>query len=52
MGSLLAVFWTWYLTAGNESEIKRVRRERIRAERDGGVFLGDDVRIFGEMERE
>lgn len=51
IGSLIANLWTWYLTNANEKEIQRVRRERISAERNGGVFLGDDIQVLGDCER-
>jgi hypothetical protein len=42
--SWLANVWTWYLTHDNEEDIKRVRRLRIKANRDGKVWAGADVK--------
>ncbi|PSN59479.1 permease of the major facilitator superfamily [Corynespora cassiicola Philippines] len=38
--------WTWWVTRGLEREVKRVRRLRKKAEREGRVFVGQDVRVF------
>lgn len=43
----LATLWTWWLTREVESDVKRVRRLRIVAEKQGQVFAGDDVKIHG-----
>ncbi|CAG8977545.1 hypothetical protein HYALB_00012351 [Hymenoscyphus albidus] len=40
--------WTWFLTRNVEWDVLRVRRLRIKAEREGCVFTGDDVRVFEE----
>ncbi|KAJ0114682.1 vitamin h [Diaporthe amygdali] len=37
--------WVWYLTRVSEADVLRVRKLRIRAEREGRVWAGDDVRI-------
>jgi hypothetical protein len=42
--SWLANIWTWYLTHENEEDIKRVRRLRVKANRDGAVWAGEDVK--------
>ncbi|KAH0837007.1 putative pantothenate transporter [Fonsecaea pedrosoi] len=42
--SWIANVWTWYLTHENEEDVKRVRRLRIKANRDGGVWAGQDVK--------
>ncbi|RMZ81286.1 hypothetical protein DV737_g2552, partial [Chaetothyriales sp. CBS 132003] len=41
--SWLANIWTWWLTNDNEKETLRIRRERIKASRQGQVYGGDDV---------
>ncbi|KFY12870.1 hypothetical protein V492_03606 [Pseudogymnoascus sp. VKM F-4246] len=46
----LANVWTWWLTRNVEYDVKRIRRLRIKAERDGRVFAEDDVRVFEERE--
>ncbi|OAP60047.1 hypothetical protein AYL99_05049 [Fonsecaea erecta] len=42
--SWIANVWTWYLTHENEEDIKRVRRLRIKANKDGAVWAGEDVK--------
>lgn len=48
--SWLANVWTWWLTRNTERDVLRVRRLRIAAEKTGGVFAGDDVKIFEERQ--
>ncbi|EHY56655.1 hypothetical protein HRR83_002260 [Exophiala dermatitidis] len=43
--SWLATCWTWYLTRKNENDIQRVRKLRIKAAKEGGVFAGEDVKL-------
>ena len=44
-GSWLANCWTWYLTAKNENDIRRVARLRIKAYREGRVWAGKDIEV-------
>lgn len=37
--------WTWYLTAKNENDIRRVKRLRIKAHNEGRVWAGEDVKL-------
>ena len=48
VAACVANIWTWWLTRRTENDVLLVRRERIKAEKAGGVYSGDDVRIFGE----
>jgi len=43
--SWVANCWTWYLTDANEKDVRAVRRHRIRANREGRVYAGDDVKL-------
>lgn len=43
--SWLANCWTWWLTAKNESDIRRVARLRIKAHKEGKVWAGEDVKL-------
>ncbi|EXJ80493.1 hypothetical protein A1O1_08638 [Capronia coronata CBS 617.96] len=43
--SWLANCWTWYLTRKNENDIQKVRKLRIKANKEGGVFTGEDVKL-------
>lgn len=38
--------WLWWLTRDIERDVRDVRRERIKAERQGQVFVGEDVRVL------
>jgi hypothetical protein len=44
----LASCWTWYLTRNVEWDVRRIRRLRIKTERDGKIFADDDVKVFEE----
>ncbi|KAK2794040.1 hypothetical protein FQN51_000949 [Onygenales sp. PD_10] len=44
----LANLWTWWLTRNVEWDVRRVRRLRIKEEREGRVWVGEDVRVFEE----
>ncbi|KAL4791100.1 major facilitator superfamily domain-containing protein [Aspergillus venezuelensis] len=37
----------WWLTKDVEGDVLCVRRERIKAEKEGVVYIGDDVRVEG-----
>ncbi|CAI6091332.1 unnamed protein product [Clonostachys chloroleuca] len=43
--AILSNVWLTYLTWTVENDTKNVRRERIRAERKGKVYTGEDVRL-------
>lgn len=45
---LLANCWTWYVTRDLEWDVRRVRRLRRKAEKEGKVFAGDDVKVYHE----
>ncbi|MGG6495258.1 UNVERIFIED_CONTAM: hypothetical protein NY603_20270, partial [Bacteroidetes bacterium 56_B9] len=42
--------WTWWLTRNVEWDVLRVRRLRIKAEKQGQVYGGDDIAIFEERQ--
>ncbi|KAH8661599.1 permease of the major facilitator superfamily [Tricladium varicosporioides] len=44
----VASAWTWWLTRNVEWDVRRIRRLRIKAERNGEVFASDDVKVFEE----
>jgi nitrate/nitrite transporter NarK len=44
----IANLWTWYLTRNVEEGVRRIRRLRIKAEKEGRIFGEDDVRVFEE----
>lgn len=41
--SWLATLWAWWLTRDLEWDVRRIRRLRIKAEREGAVYADDDV---------
>jgi len=43
-----ANLWTWWLTRNVETDVMRVRRLRIKAEKSGHVLEDDDVKVFHE----
>ncbi|KAK7223202.1 hypothetical protein V2G26_011205 [Clonostachys chloroleuca] len=43
--AILSNIWLTYLTWAVEQDTKNVRRERIRAEREGKVYTGEDVKL-------
>lgn len=45
---LLANLWTWWLTRNVEWDVRRIRRLRLKAEREGRVFAEDDVKVYAE----
>ncbi|KAF2009893.1 MFS transporter [Aaosphaeria arxii CBS 175.79] len=47
---LLANVWTWWLTRNLEWDVRRIRRLRRKAEREGKVFAGDDIKVYEERE--
>ncbi|PSN74306.1 high-affinity nicotinic acid transporter [Corynespora cassiicola Philippines] len=40
--------WTWWLTRNTEYDVMRVRREKIKARREGRTYGRDDIQIFEE----
>lgn len=40
--------WTWWLTRNIEWDVRRIRRLRMKSEKDGEVFGEDDVQVFDE----
>ncbi|KAL3478898.1 major facilitator superfamily domain-containing protein [Aspergillus californicus] len=48
--SCLANAWTWWLTRNVEYDVLRVRRLRIQEEKEGRVYVGEDVRVYEERE--
>ena len=47
---LFAKCYTWYLTRNVEWDVRRIRRERIKAEKAGRLFVEDDIKVFHERE--
>ncbi|KAK4443564.1 major facilitator superfamily domain-containing protein [Podospora aff. communis PSN243] len=39
---------TWYLTRNVEYDVKRIRRLRIKAEKEGRIFAEEDIKVFEE----
>ena len=37
--------WCWYLTRDLETDVRRVHLERIKAKKEGKLFVGEDVRV-------
>ncbi|KAK5130038.1 hypothetical protein LTR08_002512 [Meristemomyces frigidus] len=44
----LANLWTWLLTRNIEWDVRRIKRLRITAGKDGAVYADDDVRVHEE----
>ncbi|OJJ08224.1 hypothetical protein ASPVEDRAFT_57388 [Aspergillus versicolor CBS 583.65] len=42
--------WTWWLTRNVEYDVLRVRRLRIKEEKQGRVYAGEDIRVYEERE--
>jgi predicted MFS family arabinose efflux permease len=51
-GAIIAGFfancWTWWLTRNVEWDTRRIRKLRIKAEKEGRVFMEDDVKVRDE----
>jgi hypothetical protein len=45
---LIANLWTWWLTRNLEWDVRRVRRLRKKAEKEGKVYTGADVKVYEE----
>ncbi|CZR53733.1 probable permeases of the major facilitator superfamily [Phialocephala subalpina] len=46
----IASAWTWWLTRNVEFDVQRVRRLRIKANKEGRVYAEDDVKVFEERD--
>ncbi|KAJ0420944.1 major facilitator superfamily domain-containing protein [Aspergillus carlsbadensis] len=42
---------SWYLTRNLEWDVHRIRRQRIKAEKEGRLFTEDEVKYFDERKR-
>ena len=42
--------WTWWLTRNVEWDVRRVRRLRMREEKRGRIYAGEDVHVYEERE--
>ncbi|KAI5357633.1 Putative MFS transporter superfamily [Septoria linicola] len=42
--------WAWWLTRNVEWDVRRIRRLRIRAEKEGRVHGGEDVAVYQERQ--
>ncbi|KAF2802258.1 retrograde regulation protein 2 [Mytilinidion resinicola] len=42
--------WCWYITRNLETDVRRVRKNRIRAAKEGELYVKDDVKAFEERE--
>ena len=36
---------TWWLTRKNEKDVQKIKKERIRANKSGTVYAGEDVKL-------
>lgn len=46
----IANLWTWWLTRNVEWDVKRIRRLRIKAKKEGYVYGEDDVKVYEERD--
>jgi nitrate/nitrite transporter NarK len=46
--AFLANIWTWWLTRNVEWDVRRIRTERIAAEKEGRIFAKDDIKVYDE----
>jgi hypothetical protein len=46
--SFIANLWTWWLTRNVEWDVRRIRRQRIKAEKEGRVYAEDDIKVYNE----
>ncbi|KAL4881735.1 major facilitator superfamily domain-containing protein [Aspergillus karnatakaensis] len=46
--SILFNGWTWWLTRNVEYDVLRVRRLRIKEEKEGRIYAGEDVKVYEE----
>ncbi|ORY67503.1 high-affinity nicotinic acid transporter [Pseudomassariella vexata] len=48
VAAFFANLWTWWLTRNTEYDVMRVRRLVRKAQREGKVFHGEDLKVFEE----
>ncbi|KAJ9367563.1 hypothetical protein DTO282F9_3381 [Paecilomyces variotii] len=52
--SIIAAFfanlWTWWLTRNLEWDVRRIARLRHKAQKEGKVFAGDDIKVLEERQ--
>ncbi|KAE8325969.1 major facilitator superfamily domain-containing protein [Aspergillus sergii] len=46
----LANLWTWWLTRNVEWDVRRIRRLRIKEEKQGRIYADDDVKVYQERQ--
>ncbi|KAE8138592.1 major facilitator superfamily domain-containing protein [Aspergillus pseudotamarii] len=46
----LANLWTWWLTRNVEWDVRRIRRLRIKEEKQGRIYADDDVKVYEERQ--
>ncbi|KAI9687921.1 MAG: hypothetical protein M1822_002003 [Bathelium mastoideum] len=46
--AFLTNIWTWWLTCNVEWDVRRIKRLRNASEKQGHVFVGDDVKVHEE----
>ncbi|GAB1195500.1 hypothetical protein APSETT444_004759 [Aspergillus pseudonomiae] len=46
----LANLWTWWLTRNVEWDVRRIRRLRIKEEKQGRIYAEDDVKVYQERQ--
>ncbi len=51
VGCFLANCLNWYLTRNLEWDVRRIHRERIKAQKEGRLFTEDEVKVFHERQR-
>lgn len=44
----VANLWTWWLTRNVEEDVRRIKRLRIKAEKEGRIFAEDDIKVYEE----
>lgn len=42
--------WTWWLTRNVEYDVIRVRRLRMKEEKQGRIYAGEDVQVYKERQ--
>ena len=46
----VANLWTWWLTRNVEWDVRRIKRLKLRAAKDGQIYGDDDVRVYHERQ--
>lgn len=46
--AFIANLWTWWLTRNVEWDVRRIKRQRIKAKKEGKIFAADDVKVYDE----